>query len=63
MSRLNDNVKCLEFLQNIINEHPYLRIEQILYILDAQKDWFNEEPSLTINRWKNNKTFINNNVK
>ena len=45
--------KCLELLSSFLDKHRYLRLEQLIYILDESKDYFNEEPEQTFKRWQN----------
>lgn len=51
--RCVDNIECLSLLIKTLKNNPDLRIEQLLFILDESKDYFNEEPNITLNRWKN----------
>ncbi len=52
MNRLTSNLKIVEYLEQIVKENPNLRLEQILYILDGDNDYFYEEPEKTLKRWK-----------
>lgn len=51
--RCVDNIECLSLLIKTLKNNSDLRIEQLLFILDESKDYFNEEPNITLNRWKN----------
>lgn len=50
--RNHDNHECLEFISNELKKNPDLRFNQLMYILNGTDDWFNEEPSKTLSRWK-----------
>lgn len=52
MDRLSNNLKCLNFLKEILEDNPGIRIEQLLHLLDGTDDWFYEEPTKTLKRWK-----------
>lgn len=50
--RLNANLDCINLLVDFILGNPYLRLEQVLEILDNDaNDYFNEEPQDTFKRW------------
>lgn len=56
MNRKEYNEKCLNLLSNLINQYPDMRLEQLIYCLDAKEiikngDLFNEEPKKTFERW------------
>lgn len=52
MNRLEYNLQCIDILKSFIVDHPDLRIEQIISMLDGKKDRFYEESDKTLYRWK-----------
>lgn len=53
------NAKCIEILKTILETYPDMRIEQVLFCLDAKlivngDDRFYEEPNTTFERWSTN---------
>lgn len=52
-NRLTHSINCLEMLKDFIIQHPEIRLEQLLGILDTEGvDRFYEEPWTTEERWK-----------
>lgn len=50
--RLHYNFKILEYLREFFTNNPDLRFNQCIEILNGdKKDYFNEEPSETLERW------------
>ena len=52
MNRLEYNLQCIDILKSFIVDHPDLRIEQIISMLDGKKDRFYEESDKTLYRRK-----------
>lgn len=68
--RRNANLELLNILHDIIeNETLDFRLGQLIIVLQTgnKNDFFNEEPQVTLKRWKNNEIYkkhsLNNNIK
>jgi hypothetical protein len=47
------NQKILDLITNLLSKHPYIRFNQLMYIINETNDYFNEEPWDTYERIKN----------
>ena len=46
------NKKILDLITKFLSDHPYLRFNQLIYIINETNDYFNEEPQVTLQRIK-----------
>ena len=44
------NRRILDTISKILDRCPELRFNQIMYIINEQRDYFNEEPWITLDR-------------
>jgi hypothetical protein len=44
------NRRILDTISKILDKCPDLRFNQIMYIVNEQRDYFNEEPWITLDR-------------
>lgn len=44
------NRRILDTISKILDKCPELRFNQIMYIINEQRDYFNEEPWITLDR-------------
>lgn len=44
------NRRILDTISKILDKCPELRFNQIMYIVNEQRDYFNEEPWITLDR-------------
>lgn len=47
------NQKILDLITKYLSKHPYIRFNQLMYIINETNDYFNEEPWDTYERIKN----------
>lgn len=53
LRRQTYNQKILDYITGIVNRHPYMRFNQIMYLINGTTDFYTEEPWETYNRLKN----------
>ena len=55
MNRLENNIKILDILKQLVYEFPDMRFNQLLEVVEVVKkeDQFNEESSVTLDNLKN----------
>lgn len=53
LRRQTYNQKILDYITGIVNRHPYMRFNQIMYLINGTTDFYAEEPWETYNRLKN----------
>ena len=46
------NQKILDLITRFLSNHPYLRFNQLMYVINETNDYFNEEPWDTYERIK-----------
>lgn len=46
------NQKILDYIIEFLGKHPYMRFNQMMYIINGTNDYFNEEPWDTYERLK-----------
>lgn len=46
------NQKILDYIIEFLGKHPYMRFNQMMYIINGTKDYFNEKPWDTYERLK-----------
>lgn len=46
------NQKILDLITNFLSNNPYIRFNQLMYIINETNDYFNEEPWDTYERIK-----------
>lgn len=47
------NQKILDYITEFLSRHPYIRFNQLMYIINGTADFFAEEPWETYKRIKN----------
>lgn len=52
LCRQTYNQKILDHITGIVNRHPYMRFNQIMYLINGTTDFYGEEPWDTYERVK-----------
>ena len=52
LRRQTYNQKILDRITGIVNRHPYMRFNQIMYLINGTTDFYGEEPWDTYERVK-----------
>lgn len=52
LRRQTYNQKILDYIMGIVNRHPYMRFNQIMYLINGTTDFYAEEPWDTYERLK-----------